>query len=236
MHDQLMSVEVFESGDMWTKLIVKSVDNDVEVRSDRALVKVEKTPDGLKIHVPSDTAGLYSCYRTELPAELVSILGITDSKADKQVYRILNDEGNSLDDIMFDEDIPAVDWLEKPLVPSQDDVLPDIILPDSSVTVHVCPSPGTKMANATAEEEEDEDSKPRTPPPAYRVGPGMTITPPLTGPRSGSHVSATTALGGISNAARNAIGKMSRNSLITASICWIREAGMFSADIVGLSL
>ena len=107
------------SKNLKTKLIVP-VDHGetrVEVESDRALVKINMSDQHLSIYVPSDAAGLYSCYRTELPAELVKILGIEDSGAAKQVYRILNDEATTLDGTMSNEDIPKVEWLGKVELP-----------------------------------------------------------------------------------------------------------------------
>jgi hypothetical protein len=113
-HRLLLKAEVFVCDDMWTNLIVKTGDTEVEVKSDRALVKIEQSEQSLAISVPSDEAGLYSCYRTELPSELAHILGIETDRAEKPVYRILNDEEMELDDIMKDEDIPSYSWFQKP--------------------------------------------------------------------------------------------------------------------------
>lgn len=100
--------------DIWTNLIIRTAEDDVETRSDRALVKIVQTQNSIKIYVPSDEAGLYSSLRTELPLDLSLLLGITHAGAAKQVYRVLNDEASTLDAIMDDEDIPQVAWLEKP--------------------------------------------------------------------------------------------------------------------------
>ena len=114
IHRLLCNAEVFLCDDIWTNLIVMEQGNEVEVRSDRAFVKVEQKEQSLAISVPSDEEGLYSCYRTELPSELAQILGIEKDRAEKTVYRILNDEEMELGDIMRDEDIPNYGWFERP--------------------------------------------------------------------------------------------------------------------------
>ena len=142
-----MSADVLQSDDLWTKLIVRMTDNYVEVPSDRAVPRVDKEEGRLEICVPSDPESLYSCYRAELPAEVAVLLGIQDSTAEKKIYRILNDEGRSLDDIMDDEDIPRVAWLEKPSIPAPSDVHLDDLAATSNMAVQVSLAPVT---NATS--------------------------------------------------------------------------------------
>ncbi len=117
LHELLRSSEVLLCDDMWTKLVVRRAGDDVEARSDRALVKLEQTGGSLKIYMPSDEAGLNSSLPTELLSGLVSILDVTNAKATKQVYRSLNDEASSLDAVLKDEDTLHVTWLEKPCEP-----------------------------------------------------------------------------------------------------------------------
>ena len=115
VHESLMNTEVFMSDNMKTHLrvAIEGGQTEVAVESDRPLVKVDKTEHGLSICVPSDISGLRSCYLTELPAEIVKILGISNSRADKQVYRILNDTETTLEAILLAEDIPQENWLER---------------------------------------------------------------------------------------------------------------------------
>lgn len=179
----LLSAEVFLSDDMWTRLIVKLVDQDVEAKNDRSLVKIEQLEGRLKICVPSNEAGFYSCYRTELPAELVSTLGIEDAKAEKQVYRIMNDEAMSLDAVMRDEDIPDVAWLEKPPAPPS-----SIAAPVPAVTARSL-SPATTSFTVGR----NEASEPSTPP-TYDEGrddQNPSVTRPLTSLNSASNSTAT---------------------------------------------
>ena len=163
-----MSSEVLLCDDMWTKLVVKLGDRDVEARSDRALVKIKQTQDSLKIYVPSNKGGLHSCIRTELPAVMASILGIEDQRAVKQVYRILNDEATELDAIMKDEDLPHIAWLMRtPEVPrnSRNHIG---VLPSSPGPLREPCSPSTKSESPESESPEYSDTPASTsPPPAY---------------------------------------------------------------------
>lgn len=119
VHQLLCNAELFMCDGIWTDLVVKTAKGENRVRSDRALVKVEQTDHSLTISVPRDLNELNSCYRTELPSQICRILGLEKDKAReslKQVYRILNDEKVTLEDIMKEEDIPSYDWFEKPEV------------------------------------------------------------------------------------------------------------------------
>jgi hypothetical protein len=118
MHQLLLTTEVFVCEEMWTELTVRQEDEDVSVRSDRAVVKVSQADGRLVLYVPSDHDGLYSCFHTELPGELARLLDIQDRAAVKVIYRILNDVEKNLDTITNDEDLYSYNWFERP-VPSQ---------------------------------------------------------------------------------------------------------------------
>ena len=155
---------------MWTDLIIEGTSGTIRVRSERALVKVEETDDSLKIYAPSNEAGLYSCLRTELPRELSIILGIPDNGADKQVYRILNEEQTTLIDIMRDEDIPKVSWLDEPPVPANvEPVTPQAIFVDRTLREarmdDLVSLPSDSETEEKVEESTGQASTP--PPPAY---------------------------------------------------------------------
>lgn len=130
VHRRLMNAKVHVSEDMWTNLIIKDQKTDVKVKSDRALAKIEQIENELTLYVPGDVSGLYSCYRTELSSQIASILGIEDGIANKTIYRILNDEGMSLKEIMKDEDIPHCSWIQEPVIPEP--VVPEPMVPGAA--------------------------------------------------------------------------------------------------------
>jgi hypothetical protein len=108
---------VYVCEEMWTDLTVRQEDQDISVRSDRAVVKVDDEVDGrLALYVPSDHDGLSSCFHTELPGELARLLAIQDRAALKVIYHILNDK--DLDTTMKDEDLSYYEWFDRP-EPSQ---------------------------------------------------------------------------------------------------------------------
>lgn len=114
LHDLLLNTEVYVSDKMSTQLTIKETAGDVVVESDRALVKLETPEAALQIYVPSDENGLYSCFHTELPGELVRWLGIPDRAASKVVFRIINDQTKDSAIIMKDEDLAECHWLSNP--------------------------------------------------------------------------------------------------------------------------
>lgn len=119
MHQLLLTTEVFVCEEMWTELTVRQEDEDISVRSDRAVVKLSQADGRLVLYVPSDHDGLYSCFHTELSGEIAKLLDIEDGAAVKVIYRILNDVQKDLDTIMKDEDLYGYAWFEKPVLPQQ---------------------------------------------------------------------------------------------------------------------
>jgi hypothetical protein len=109
----LMDCEVLTSAEIWTKLIIRQGTTDVEVESDRTLLKIEQDEQELNIYVPVDPVQQQLCYRTQMPAQLMKLLGINVTGAEKQIYRILTEPASQLDRIMVEEDIPTVLWLER---------------------------------------------------------------------------------------------------------------------------
>ena len=133
-------MEVFVCEEMWTELTVRQDDEEISVRNDRAVVKIDEVDAKLALYVPSDHNGLYSCFHTGLPGQLATILGIQDRNAVKVIYRILNDVKRDLDTIMKDEDLYCEAWLERPQLSQESLPLP---IPDSTrqPTVNAVSSP-----------------------------------------------------------------------------------------------
>jgi hypothetical protein len=69
-----------------------------------------------KIFVPADAHGRRSCYRTQLPGVILTILGIKNTEALLPVNRLLNLQHETLSehDIMEEHDIPLVSWIDPP--------------------------------------------------------------------------------------------------------------------------
>lgn len=68
----------------------------------------------LKFYVPKDEHQRESCYRSQLPKLLASIMSIA-LEATQAVFMILSQKVTTLDDILLEQDIPMVDWIPKPV-------------------------------------------------------------------------------------------------------------------------
>lgn len=71
---------------------------------------------GIKIFVPADTHERRTCYRTQLPGAILTILGIKDTEALLPINRLLNmqHETSSEASLMEEHDIPLVSWVTPP--------------------------------------------------------------------------------------------------------------------------
>ena len=98
--------------------MVRQGPEEFEAKSDRALLKVKQSKKRLKVYIPRDVSKRKSCYSTQMPTELMRILGIVGDRAEKKIYRLLTEPVGALDRVMEDEDIPAVSWLERVPIPS----------------------------------------------------------------------------------------------------------------------
>jgi len=68
----------------------------------------------LQVSVPKQEEERISCYRLYLPVEIMRLFDIQDGAAERQIYRILNEADMEAEEIMRQEDIRAVPWLERP--------------------------------------------------------------------------------------------------------------------------
>jgi hypothetical protein len=68
----------------------------------------------LIIWVPSVQQQRRMCYRLQLPKLLATILNI-DQSAVFDISEIIKSNPRELDDVLVEQDIPAVSWIEKPV-------------------------------------------------------------------------------------------------------------------------
>lgn len=139
MYERLVKAEVHVCDDMWTELVLGDGHSKVTVRSTRAVVKIDTLDDQIRLYVPSDKDGLYSCYCTELPGELSKALRIDGQGANKTIYRLLNDQVKDLETIMQDEDLIEYPWIPKPAQRARA-VTPGMVAPDAdnSQDIQIC--------------------------------------------------------------------------------------------------
>lgn len=119
VHRLLSNIEVCVCARMETELTVTQDRGPIRCEGDRAVMKIEETDGVLHLYIPIDEDDIESCFETELPGELVRILGIEDRGAAKVIFRIINSTGKGLDAVMKDEDLSGYPWIEKPSQPPQ---------------------------------------------------------------------------------------------------------------------
>jgi hypothetical protein len=97
------------------------------------MVKYEQ--NRLEITLPAGERATRQCMRSQLPGHIAAeLLEIFDSRAEKQIYRILNELETGTDDILFEEGISRVSWLPEthrpapispPITPQTSDLTDD---------------------------------------------------------------------------------------------------------------
>ena len=112
MHHQLMTASVHTSSDMSTNLVVIQDRAEVKVESTKAALILTQNEDRLTLTLPEAKSERMQCMKSRLPGYLAELLHIYDSRGEKQIYRIINELESGTDDILVDEDISRVNWLE----------------------------------------------------------------------------------------------------------------------------
>lgn len=113
MHDRLLNASVYVSGNMFNMYCLKQGEKEIKVPTDKASIIVSTEDHSLRIVVPKDFIKRKSCFRSRLPQSLASVLGLYTTSDEKQIYRIINEVDMGTDQLMHEEDIPSVSWLEK---------------------------------------------------------------------------------------------------------------------------
>lgn len=100
---------------MTTNLVLEMDDESLSVPSARPFIHHDVVDQQLEIYVPAEQQQLRACYRSQLPKFLATFMEC-DSSAKFSVSSIVASDLSDLDDILLEQDIPSVDWIEKPLL------------------------------------------------------------------------------------------------------------------------
>lgn len=84
----------------------------MRAQSDRPVLHHELSEGQLKIYVPNDQRTREACFRSQLPRFLTTYLGLTPT-ATLAVSEILRSDPIILENILSENDIPHVDWIEQ---------------------------------------------------------------------------------------------------------------------------
>jgi hypothetical protein len=96
--------------------LVLNLNNEADplrVESDRPYVSHKETLNELYIYVPMVQTQRQACYRSQLPKLLANLIG-TGFGAHHDIAVILGCDLDKLDDVLFEQDISSVSWIERP--------------------------------------------------------------------------------------------------------------------------
>ncbi|KAH9866598.1 hypothetical protein J1614_008290 [Plenodomus biglobosus] len=113
LYIQLSALVVSTSSDISTNLVISLLSESISVRSDRLFVHHEVLDEKITIYVPDDQRERRSCYRSQLPKLLASILGVGEA-ATFDISCIISASPRDLRDVLEEQDIPEVEWIPKP--------------------------------------------------------------------------------------------------------------------------
>ncbi|KAJ4360929.1 uncharacterized protein N0V89_001498 [Didymosphaeria variabile] len=113
LFNHLSNARIYITDCISTDLVLELKNGPIKVRSDRLAVHHEFCSGQLNFYVPKDERQRKSCYRSQLPKLLASIMGV-DLNATQAILQILSCNLLELDDILSEQDITTVDWIPKP--------------------------------------------------------------------------------------------------------------------------
>jgi hypothetical protein len=119
LFEQLGELWIYTTNEIRTKLVLSLKAGTLSVESDRSFIHHEFTTDCLDIYVPADLKERRACYRSQLPELLKDLLGVGPD-ATFNISSIVTSDLEDLEDILIEQDIPPVEWIEKPLL-----IIPD---------------------------------------------------------------------------------------------------------------
>lgn len=143
LFEQLGELWIYTTNEIRTNLVLPLKAGTLRVESDRSFIHHEFTTDCLDIYVPADLKERRACYRSQLPELLKDLLGV-GPVATFNISSIVTSDLEDLEDILIEQDIPPVEWIEKPLlvIPYTVDDEP-LRTPPSSADGSDTPAPAT---------------------------------------------------------------------------------------------
>jgi hypothetical protein len=131
LFEQLTQVIIKTTDEITTSLVLPLGGSSLCVESDRAAIHHDIVDGYINIYVPDDQRERRACYRSQLPELLKKILDV-GSSATFNISSIVTADLADLDDVSIEQDIPPVEWIEKPVL-----ILPDTSgdeRPDTAIT------------------------------------------------------------------------------------------------------
>lgn len=115
LFEQLTTIRVYTTDDMTTNLVLNLSSSTIKVQSERIAIHSEISEGMIKIYVPYKTQQRRICYRSQLPNLLTNILS-TGPSANFDISTIISSSIEELEDVLVEQDIPPVSWVNKPMI------------------------------------------------------------------------------------------------------------------------
>lgn len=130
LYERLSQAVIYTTDDMTTSLVLVHANRTISVRSDRLAIHHDFSDGKLRLYVPADLQQRRACYRSQLP-RLMSVILEVDPGATFTISSIISCSLADLEDVLIEQDVPAVEWIDKPTVVLRD------ILPDESLNTPI---------------------------------------------------------------------------------------------------
>ncbi|OAL53028.1 hypothetical protein IQ07DRAFT_585016 [Pyrenochaeta sp. DS3sAY3a] len=130
LFDQLSTATVLTTNDIRTNIVIQLGPRVITAENDRLFLHHTNIDQQLKIYVPADQEKRRQCYKYQMHILLASILGVY-STAQSNIQNILTSHIGDIDEVFQFQDIPSVDWVEKPVVvvPETQAIEPPMVTP-----------------------------------------------------------------------------------------------------------
>jgi hypothetical protein len=115
LFDLLASTTIHITDEISTHILLPLDAGPLRVPSDRTFIHHEVIGGQLNIYVPSNQQQQRACYRSQLPKLLANLMGVTPA-ATFSISAIATCELKDLGDVLTEQDVFEVDWIEKPVI------------------------------------------------------------------------------------------------------------------------
>lgn len=104
---------------MGTSLLLEQHGRKIKVPSTKAQLKIDTDTDPWRIYVPKDTKTRKSCYSSQLPQNILGLLGISGNNATLAVNRLINElhDRESESSVLEQFDVLPISWIERQSLP-----------------------------------------------------------------------------------------------------------------------
>lgn len=115
LFEQISQAVIYTTDDITTHLKLSLPNKSISVESDRLAIHHDVCDEQIKVYVPADEQQRRSCYRSQLPKLLATILGVPLS-ATFDISNIVSCNLPDLENVLVEQDISSVDWIERPVI------------------------------------------------------------------------------------------------------------------------